>query len=308
VFLKFRSSIFALILGAFLCSSVFAIQYPQVQLNVTGGVSGSITVELYTDKAPITCENFIKYVQSGFYNDLIFHRVIKNTAIYGGGYYQFLTLKEPLYPPIINESNNGLANLRGTIAMDCDSNPDSATSLFFINDANNPTFDYGELAFRGDETFRRVGFCVFGHVVAGMSVVDSIADAATSTQNEMIEVPVTAIIIKGMSIAVRVPVCAAKLTGDIDGNCSVNFDDFALLAADWLQSNSITACLTAIVGDLNNDCEVNFEDFAMLAQNWFVVVSEPQCEDVLLGDITDDCRVDFEDLSELVLHWLESSV
>jgi cyclophilin family peptidyl-prolyl cis-trans isomerase len=308
VFLKFRSSIFALILGAFLCSSVFAIQYPQVQLNVTGGVSGSITIELYTDKAPITCANFIKYVQSDFYNDLIFHRVIDGFMIQTGGFDQNLVYRAPTYPNIINESSNRLSNVRGTIAMARTTAADSASSQFFINDANNTFLDYGYVTgdYQGNP-IAVIGYCVFGRVVTGMNIVDSISNVTTSTQGGMANVPVSPIILQGISIVVPGPVCAEKLGGDIDGNCRVDFYDFVMLAAYWLQSNSLTACTDKVVGDLNNDCTVNFKDITMLAQNWLQSVSGPPCTTAITGDINNDCKVNFKDFSLLAAHWLESS-
>ena len=287
---------------AFLCSSVFAIQYPQVRLDVTGGVTGSITIELYTDKAPVTCDNFIKYVQSDFYNNLIFHRVIKNFMIQGGGFDQNLIEKPTLYPPIINESYNRLSNLRGTIAMARTQDPCSAKSQFFINDVNNTFLDYGSVAYDGGGTaYAKIGYCVFGRVIAGIDVVHLIANVPTNDSN----VPLTPI--KIASVTILSPVCIEKLSGDIDGDCRVDLNDFAIMAADWLQSNSLVTCSGSITGDLNNDCTVNFKDVAMLAQNWFVSVSGPPCSKSLAGDINNDCRVDFKDLSALVTHWLESS-
>ncbi|MDO8302504.1 MAG: peptidylprolyl isomerase [Sedimentisphaerales bacterium] len=299
--MQFKSGIIALVMGLVLCGTVIAVQYPQVKLDVTGGVTGSITIELYTDKAPVTCDNFIKYVQSGFYNDLIFHRVMKDFMIQGGGFDQNLIQKPTLYSPIINESTNRLSNLRGTVAMARTDYPHSATSQFFINDVNNTFLDYGAVAYNGKIAYAVIGYCVFGKVVAGIDVVHLIANVATNDSN----VPLTPI--KIASVTILNPVCIEKLGGDIDGDCRVDFNDFAMLAADWLQSNSLTACTYTIVGDLNYDCTVNFKDVAMLAQNWFVSVSGPPCTTALTGDTNNDCHVDFKDLSALITHWLESS-
>ena len=299
-FLQFKSSIVVPVISIVLCSSVFAIQYPQVRLDVTGGVTGSITIELYTDKAPVTCDNFIKYVQSDFYNNLIFHRVIKNFMIQGGGLDQNLIQKQTLYPPIINESTNRLSNLRGTIAMARTSGPDSATSQFFINDVNNTFLDYGPVAYDGGgNAYAKIGYCVFGRVIAGIDVVHLIANVPTNDSN----VPLTPI--KIQSVTILSPVCIEKLGGDIDGDCRVDLNDFAIIAADWLQSNSLVSC--SLTGDLNNDCTVNFKDVAMLAQNWFVSVSGPPCSTALTGDMNNDCSVNFKDFAVLVSHWLESS-
>lgn len=289
-------------MGLVLCGSAVAVQYPQVRIDVTGGVTGSIMIELYTDKAPITCENFVKYVQSGFYNNLIFHRVIKNFMIQGGGLDQNLVQKPTLYPQITNESSNRISNLRGTVAMARQNEPDTATSQFFINDVNNTFLDYGTIAYDNPgNAYAKIGYCVFGKVVAGMDVVDSISIVPTNDSN----VPLTPI--KITSVTILSPVCIEKLAGDIDGDCRVDLNDFAMLAADWLQSNSLTACAYTIVGDLNFDCTVNFKDVAMLAQNWSVSVNGPPCASVLTGDMNNDCRVNNLDLSLLAAHWLESA-
>jgi peptidyl-prolyl cis-trans isomerase A (cyclophilin A) len=137
---------------------------PQVILQTS---MGDITLELDPARAPVTVDNFLKYVRSGFYNGTIFHRVIENFMIQGGGYTKDRNLKTPLYPPIRLESRNGLKNLRGTVAAARTKSPDSATSQFFINVADNPFLDYSE---RTNPT----GYAVFGRVISGMEVVDRI--------------------------------------------------------------------------------------------------------------------------------------
>jgi peptidyl-prolyl cis-trans isomerase A (cyclophilin A) len=241
--LLFRS-IFVAAVCAVLCSSVFSAQRPQVTLTVTGGISGSIVIELYTDKAPVTCANFIKYVQSGFYTNLVFHRVIKNFMIQTGGFDQSLVYHTPTYPNIINESSNRLSNVRGTVAMARTSAADSASSQFFINDVNNTFLDYGYPVYDYRYTppqiaGANVGYCVFGKVVTGMTVVDNISNVTTSTQGGMSDVPVTAIKIQSATITLQGPVCDTKLAGDVDGDCKVNFKDMAQLAGRWLQCNSL---------------------------------------------------------------------
>lgn len=133
---------------------------------------GTIVIELYPDKAPITVENFLKYVDSGFYNDTIFHRVIANFMIQGGG---FATDKheKKTDAPIQNEGKNGLKNVRGSIAMARTPNPNSATGQFFINVKDNPGLDYPS-----PDGF---GYAVFGKVVEGMDVVDKIRAVPTGT-------------------------------------------------------------------------------------------------------------------------------
>ncbi len=135
---------------------------------------GTIVIELYPDKAPISVENFLKYVDSGFYNGTIFHRVISNFMIQGGGFTADREQKATR-PPIKNESTNGLKNVRGTIAMARMSDPNSATAQFFINVQDNPGLDYPSYG----------GYAVFGKVVEGMDVVDKIKAVPTGTARFM---------------------------------------------------------------------------------------------------------------------------
>lgn len=147
--------------------------------------SGPITVELYPDKAPITVANFLKYVDSGFYDNLIFHRVISGFMIQGGGMDEQMNEKRATNPAIKNESGNGLSNDRGTIAMARTSNPNSATCQFFINHKDNKSLDnYGG------------GYAVFGKVIDGLDVVDKIAAVSTTTKGGHENVPENPVYIK----------------------------------------------------------------------------------------------------------------
>ncbi|MBQ9273651.1 MAG: peptidyl-prolyl cis-trans isomerase [Succinivibrio sp.] len=150
---------------------------------------GNITIELDRDKAPATVENFENYVKSGFYDGTIFHRVIPNFMIQGGGFTAEMSQKKT-NAPIKNEAANGLKNARGTIAMARTNDPHSATAQFFINTVNN---DF--LNFR-NETVQGYGYCVFGKVTEGMEVVDKISAAKTSSHGMHDDVPVEAIVIK----------------------------------------------------------------------------------------------------------------
>jgi cyclophilin family peptidyl-prolyl cis-trans isomerase len=162
--------------------------------------AGDITLKLYPQKSPVTVENFLAYVDSGFYNETIFHRVISNFMVQGGGFTTAMTEKES-GEPIVNESRNKLHNIRGSIAMARTSEPDSATAQFFINQRSNLQLDWAP----GKE-----GYTVFGEVEKGMGVVDFIATADTDTglmvtsagQRPFQDVPVEAIVIKKV---VRVP-------------------------------------------------------------------------------------------------------
>jgi peptidyl-prolyl cis-trans isomerase A (cyclophilin A) len=132
---------------------------------------GSIEVELFPDKAPLTVKNFLEYVDAGHYDGTIFHRVIKDFMIQGGGF-QADGQQKPTRPPVKNEAGNGLKNSRGTIAMARTQVVDSASSQFFINHADNAFLDHKS------ETPQGYGYCVFGKVTSGMDVVDAIATAA----------------------------------------------------------------------------------------------------------------------------------
>jgi cyclophilin family peptidyl-prolyl cis-trans isomerase len=175
-------------LGAYLAFSTpasagAAADKPQVVLDTT---AGKITLELDPEKAPISVENFLKYVDDGFYNNLIFHRVISGFMIQGGGMTDAMQEKrEGQRGPIKNESGNGLSNARGTIAMARTSNPNSATSQFYITHADNPSLDNAG-----------GGYAVFGKVVDGMDVVDAIAKSQTTTKAGHQDVPATPIYIK----------------------------------------------------------------------------------------------------------------
>ena len=148
--------------------------------------AGDIVIELDKAKAPKTVDNFVAYVKDGHYNGTVFHRVIPNFMIQGGGMVStFAGLKEkPTHKPIVNESHNGLSNTTGTIAMARTGDPNSATAQFFINVKDNPFLDQGD------------GYAVFGHVVSGMDVVEKIKTVETTTKGPFENVPVNPVIIK----------------------------------------------------------------------------------------------------------------
>jgi cyclophilin family peptidyl-prolyl cis-trans isomerase len=213
---------------------------PQVTLQITGDVNGNIVLELYADQAPVTVANFIDYVQSGFYDGLIFHRVIEDFMIQGGGFDPNLVPATP-GPAIINESTNGLANFRGTVAMARATAPHTATSQFYINHIDNPFLDFGAIAYNGNTAYYRVGYCVFGEVISGLEeVVDAIALVPTADEGGMNDVPVNDVVIQSATVTLNTPFCPEKLDGDTDGDCDVDFADFVTLAGNWLQCNSTT--------------------------------------------------------------------
>jgi len=154
---------------------------------------GDIVIELYPDKAPVTVENFLAYVDSKFYDGTIFHRVIKGFMIQGGGLTPEMKEKGTKRPPIKNEADNGLKNLRGTLAMARTADINSATCQFFINLVDNAFLDHVP----GDPA--KFGYAVFGKVIKGMEVVDAIASVPTTTKGMYRDVPVEPVVIISVS-------------------------------------------------------------------------------------------------------------
>ena len=164
--------------GAAIYSTTVNIPLPQVALITA---KGSITVELDPTLAPISTNNFLSYVNKGFYRDTLFHRVIPNFVVQGGGYTTGLVKKTEQSAPIELESNKGLSNVRGSLAMARTNLPNSATSEFYINLVNNVSLDYKNAA--------NPGYAVFGKVVQGMDVVDAIAAEPTGVVGGFSDVP-----------------------------------------------------------------------------------------------------------------------
>lgn len=152
---------------------------------------GNIVLELDEQAAPVTVKNFIGYVEDGFFNGKIFHRVIRDFMIQGGGFTAEMTQSQTR-DPIINEAGNGLKNDRGTIAMARTNDPDSATAQFFINHKNNDFLNYADKS--------NPGYAVFGKTIEGMDVVDAIASVQTTTRSGMSDVPVEPVVITSAEI------------------------------------------------------------------------------------------------------------
>jgi cyclophilin family peptidyl-prolyl cis-trans isomerase len=176
-----------LLLAALLAAPAFAqdsgLPSPQVVISTT---NGDITLRLFRDKAPQSVENFLQYVESGHYDGTIFHRVIPNFMIQGGGFTPDMQRREPERDPVPNESQNRLHNIRGTVSMARTNDPDSATDQFFINQRTNLRLDW---------TPGAPGYTVFGEVVDGMDVVDFIASAPVQQVGHFNDVPVEPIVI-----------------------------------------------------------------------------------------------------------------
>ena len=160
-------------------SLVIASPFVDVETN-----HGTFTLELQPNEAPITVANFLTYVDSDFYDNTLFHRVIDGFMVQGGGFGTDLVMKQTL-DPIVLESNNGLLNQRGTVAMARTNNPNSATSQFFVNSVDNSFLNYTET---------NPGYAVFGSVVAGLEIIDSISATETGVQDN----PVNSVIINAI--------------------------------------------------------------------------------------------------------------
>jgi peptidyl-prolyl cis-trans isomerase B (cyclophilin B) len=159
--------------------------YPQVSIMTS---KGEIVVELKPDKAPVTVKNFLDYVNAGFYDNTIFHRVIKGFMIQGGGLTADFN-KKKTRDPIQNEADNRLSNRKYSLAMARTPEPNSAAAQFFINTANNDKLDFKNKSTAG------WGYCVFGRVIKGTEVVDAIENVATSSNGMMNDVPVETVTI-----------------------------------------------------------------------------------------------------------------
>jgi cyclophilin family peptidyl-prolyl cis-trans isomerase len=155
---------------------------------------GPITVELDAQKAPLHAANFASYADAGFFDGLIFHRVIPNFMIQGGGLSPDMSQKPATGSRVKNESLNGLKNLRGTLAAARLSDPDTATNQFFINLKDNDFLD-------GNPATKKPGYSVFGRVTAGMDVVDKIAAVKTGTKGQFSDVPNEPVVIKSVKRA-----------------------------------------------------------------------------------------------------------
>jgi cyclophilin family peptidyl-prolyl cis-trans isomerase len=159
----------------------------QVEISTS---KGKIVLQLYPDKAPDTVQNFLKYIDAKYYDGTIFHRVIPNFMIQGGGFTTGMQRKPSDRPPIKNEADNGLKNDRGSIAMARTGDPHSATSQFFINTVNNDFLNFKRKDRQG------WGYAVFGRVIEGMPVVDAISQSPTGSKGPYRDVPLETIYIR----------------------------------------------------------------------------------------------------------------
>ncbi len=179
-----KSLIFIILLSFSLSS------FAQTQVRMTTSL-GDMVIELNETESPVTTSNFLQYVNDKFYDGLIFHRVISNFVIQGGGHTP--DMEEVITrEPIINEANNGLSNIRGTIAMARETAPHTATAQFYFNVQNNIRLDYQSEA--------KWGYCVFGRLIKGLDVMDKIRHVKTSSRGEYNDVPVEAVILFSVAV------------------------------------------------------------------------------------------------------------
>lgn len=182
-----------LLIALLLCGLGLAAQAEENPRVLMETSHGEMTLELYPHKAPKTVENFLGYVEEDFYSGTVFHRVMEDFMIQGGGFdtdYQ----KKQTGEPITNEADNGLSNQRGTLAMARTGDPHSATAQFFINTVDNPNLDHS------GKTPRGWGYAVFGKIVDGLDTLDRIAAVKTTSRGRMANVPMEPVIIQAVSV------------------------------------------------------------------------------------------------------------
>ncbi len=197
---SFMHNIKLFLFGLLLACTANIHAAPSVEFETS---QGNFTVELYPEKAPKTVTNFLQYVKDGFYENTIFHRVINNFMVQGGGFERDLTEKNTR-APIVNESNNGLLNAPGTIAMARTADPDSATAQFFVNLADNQFLNYTS------PDPDQIGYCVFGKVTSGFEVIQKIGITPTTSVGRNVDVPTKPIIIKSVKLISEVAKESAK--------------------------------------------------------------------------------------------------
>ena len=174
--------------GLAIVSKAFTVPLPQVKMDLD---QGSILMEFYPNQSPISVNNFLQYVSDGFYNGIIFHRTVPGFVIQAGGFTPGMVPKSSNNPSIALESQNGLSNLTGTVAMARTADPNSANSQFYINLVDNKSLDFVDI--------NNPGYAVFGKVVNGFDLVTSISNVSTSSVNGFTNVPSPEITIRGMT-------------------------------------------------------------------------------------------------------------
>ena len=260
---------------------------------------GNIAIELYPQQAPITVDNFLHYVNMGYYNNLLFHRVIYGFMIQGGHFLyqdgQFY-YKQPDRPPIINESYNGLSNLRGTLAMARTTEPHSATDQFYINHIDNPGLDKANTA-------DGYGYCVFGRVIDGMDVVDAIAAHPYITDQSGLSEAFPYNPMIGMHRAYVLPCDMSYCANLDDSDTQVNLADFAEFALHWLDDTCGPTNSFCNGSDLNYSGQVDIVDLDLYLDHLYRTVGY----EARFSNLVNDDSIDLLDLMALLEHWLSSN-
>lgn len=285
-----------LVLLRAICSVCVAQSNPRVVFETN---FGDITIELYPEDAPVTVGNYLGYVNSGFYDGVLFHRVIYEFMIQGGVFYiknDKLNARTP-GDPIVNESDNGLSNVRGTISTALGGGPDTATSQFFINHKDNIYLDYPNVD--------GYGHCVFGDVVEGMDVVDAIAQTPTYDYSYWFgpsfkyfpDDPLVFII-----RAYELP-CEFSYYSDLALAGQINFEDFALFSHRWLDSSCGESNDFCDGADLDHSGEVDIVDLDLFWNHW----SRTAGYETRFSDLAYNHTIDTADLFNLISRWLDSA-
>ncbi|MBN1788408.1 MAG: peptidylprolyl isomerase [Sedimentisphaerales bacterium] len=265
---------FVLIFAIIICVHPACLQAKNPYVIIKTNL-GYMVIELFPDQAPVTVDNFLYYVNSGFYTGLLFHRSIPGFVIQGGGYYYEdpnVYYWPPDHPNIINESYNGLSNLRGTVAMARNSAPDSANTQFYINQGDNTFLDRRNPVDPNDPD--SYGYCVFGQVVDGMMTVDMINSVPTTTIYEAVylkDVPFDLSLPGGFPFVWMYayvlecwwPDCCNFVPDD-----KINFRDFAAFALHWLDNDCNSANGFCNQADLNYDNHCDIIDLAIFGESW----------------------------------------
>lgn len=293
---RFYLSIFLMLIAWSMNSALEAAQNPHVVLETN---FGNIVIELYPDAAPVTVDNFLSYVNSGFYDSVLFHRVVYDFMIQGGIFY---AKNKTLYSrtpgdPIINESDNGYRNIRGTISTALSNGPNTATSQFFINHKDNPHLNYPNV--------NGYGHCVFGAVAEGMNVVDAIAQTPTYDYSPWFgpsfeNFPDGPLVI--INRVYELP-CEFSYNSDLAEAGRISFEDFAVFALHWLNNSCGSANGFCDGADLDYSGGVDMVDLDLFWNHW----TRTAGYETRFSDLAYNHTIDTADLIDLMLHWLDSN-
>lgn len=280
---------------AILCATIAGYADAQNPIVMVETNLGKIAIELYPQAAPVTVDNFLFYVRSGFYDELLFHRAISGFMIQGGGFYLngYTIIFKPATAAIVNESYNHLSNLRGTIAMARTDQPDSATSQFFINHVDNLHLDRNDPA-------NKAGYCVFGRVIAGMDVVDAIAQVQTC----YVSVALADFPCNPPVIMSQVYVLPSEFSygSDLAAGSGITFSDFAAFASKWLDDDCRSANAFCDGADLDYRGNVDIADLDLFMDHW----NRQAGYEAQLSDFSGDQTINLADLASMAAGWLSA--